>query len=37
METKNLDVDHYEIYQCAKNQTKIHCNLGSAKITNAWI
>jgi hypothetical protein len=35
--TKNLDVDNCEIYQCAKNQTKIHCILGSAKMTNAWI
>jgi hypothetical protein len=29
--TKNIDVDNYEIYNCAKNQSKIYSILGSAK------
>jgi hypothetical protein len=33
--TKNLDVDNYEIYYCAKNKFEIHSILGSAKKTNA--
>jgi hypothetical protein len=33
--TKNLDIDNYEIYYCAKNQSEIHSILGSAKKTNA--
>jgi hypothetical protein len=28
--TKNIDVDNYEIYYCAKNQFEIHSILGSA-------
>jgi hypothetical protein len=32
--TKNLDVDHYEIYKCEKNQSNTPCILGSAKNLN---
>jgi hypothetical protein len=32
--TKNLDLDHYEIYQCEKNQSKAPCILGATEKTN---
>jgi hypothetical protein len=32
--TKNLDVDHYEIYKCEINQSNTPCILGSVKKTN---